>query len=84
MEDILAPDQTPAAAFHQDLINRFTFHPVQTGQPTKYTTIRSEAFEFAEKIARLAPAGRERSLAITKLEEVVFWSNAAIAREASK
>ena len=27
------------------------------------------------------PESREKSLAVTKLEEVVFWSNAAIARE---
>jgi len=29
---------------------------------------------------QLAPESREKSLAITKLEEAVYWLNAAIAR----
>jgi hypothetical protein len=64
-----------------DLEVRFTYHPPKTGQPEKYEKIRSQALKLAELLCDLCPECRERSLAITKLEEVVFWSNAAIARD---
>ena len=35
---------------------------------------------MAERLETLCPDSRELALAITKLEEVVFWANAAIAR----
>jgi len=35
------------------------------------------------KVLQVAPDSRERSLALTKIEEAVFWANAAIAREES-
>jgi hypothetical protein len=38
------------------------------------------AKELAEYIDTTAPDGREKSLALTHLDEVVFWTNAAIAR----
>jgi hypothetical protein len=33
-------------------------------------------------VANTVPEGREKSLALTRLEEALFWSNAGIAREA--
>lgn len=64
-----------------DLLNRFTFHPV-TGpeQAQLYSTVRGRALELAQWLDMVAPDSRELSLAITHLEEVVFWTNAAIAR----
>ncbi len=41
------------------------------------TTCRSLGFLLADEL----PEGREKSLAIAALEEVMFWSNAAIARQ---
>jgi len=35
---------------------------------------------FAQELCRFCPDSRERSLALTKLEEAVSWANAAIAR----
>lgn len=35
--------------------------------------------ELAKKIVRLAPASRQLALALTHLEEVRMWANAAIA-----
>ena len=64
----------------KDLENRFTYHAPKEGQPKKYEAIRSEALTMASGINILCPEGREKSLAITKLEEVVFWANASIAR----
>ncbi len=63
-----------------DLDKRFTYHPPKPGQPDKYVRIRDNAKELAELINTLAPESREKSLAITKLEEAVMWANASIAR----
>jgi hypothetical protein len=63
-----------------DLDNRFTYHAPKADQPVKYQEIRSCARDMADIIDDLAPDSREKSLAITKLEELVFWANAAIAR----
>lgn len=66
---------------NQDRIeNDFTYHPPKDGQPALYQSIRDTAREFAHLIDTLVPDGREKSIALTKLEEVVFWSNAGIAR----
>jgi hypothetical protein len=64
-----------------DLIKRFTYHPPKDhDQAEKYVTIRSHAHGLAALINEHAPDSREKSLAITHLEEAVMWANAAIAR----
>lgn len=63
-----------------ELANRFTYHPPKGDQVQRYETIRAEAMRFAEYIDALAAPSRERSLAMTKLEESVMWANAAVAR----
>ena len=60
--------------------NNFTYHPPKDGDPAKYSIIRERAKELAYLIDGYCPAGREKSLAMTKIEESVFWANAAIAR----
>ena len=63
-----------------DIETRFTYHPPKSGQPEKYTKLRYEAKNLANLLTALCPESRELSLALTKLEEVVFWANASIAR----
>jgi hypothetical protein len=63
-----------------DLNNRFTYHPPFGDQVFRYGEIRSVGKDFAELIDRYCPDGREKSLAMTSLEEAVMWANAAIAR----
>ena len=65
---------------NQDLENRFSYHEPRQGQPRKYESIRNKAKEFAYLIEQICPNSRENSLALTKLEEAVFWANAGIAR----
>lgn len=64
----------------EDIKNRFTYHPPKDGQPQKYEALRGHAKSLADQINDLCPESREKSLAITKLEEAVMWANAAIAR----
>jgi hypothetical protein len=63
-----------------DIDNRFMYHAPKEGQPEKYTAIRAKAKELAEMINVLCPVTRETSLALTSLEESIFWANASIAR----
>lgn len=60
--------------------NDFTYHPPKGDQTTRYENIRNQAKEFALFLTANTPAGREQSLALTNLEQTVFWANAAIAR----
>ena len=60
--------------------NNFTYHSPKEGQLEKYTKLRETAKSFAELVNDFCPESREKSLAMTKLEESVFWANASIAR----
>jgi hypothetical protein len=63
----------------EELENRFTYH-AKPGQPAKYEQIRSMAKHVAINLVEHCPDSRELSTALTRLDEVVFWANAAIAR----
>jgi hypothetical protein len=63
-----------------DIDNRFMYHPPKADQPEKYLMIRAVAKTLAELINDVCPGSREKSLAMTALEECVMWSNASIAR----
>jgi hypothetical protein len=64
----------------EDLEKNFTYHTPKGDQPVRYAAIRLQALEFAKTINVACPESREKSLAMTKLEEVVMWANASIAR----
>jgi len=42
--------------------------------------VRNECKVLANELDSVCPNSREKSLAMTKLEEVMFWANAAIDR----
>ena len=66
---------------HDELRLRFTYHPPKNEQQKRvYEDIRAIAAQFAYDLNNMCPDSREKSLAITKLEECVMWANAAIAR----
>lgn len=64
----------------EQIKNNFSYHSPKAGQPEKYTSLRETAKEFAYLLNDLCPDSREKSLAMTKLEECVMWANASIAR----
>jgi hypothetical protein len=66
--------------FLEELENRFTYHAPHGDQAERYVQIRDQAKSLARSLATLCPESRELSLALTKLDEVVFWANASIAR----
>lgn len=58
----------------------FKYHAPKEDQPARYESIRSMGKSLALMIAVDCPESRERSLALTKVEEAVMWANASIAR----
>lgn len=65
----------------EDLANRFTHHaPRHDGEVRFYEEMRSRAHETARFVDAVVPDSREKSLAITALEEAVMWANAGVAR----
>lgn len=71
---------TPDARMIARLENDFTYHAPKPGQADRYTYIRNVGRVFADAIVQETPPSREQSLALTAIEEAVFWANAAIAR----
>ncbi len=65
---------------NEKIENAFTYHQPKEGQPEKHKALRSKAKELAYLIDELCPDGREKSLAMTKLEEASMWANASVAR----
>ena len=80
MTDNIGADRLCANRINSQLENNFKYHSPKEGQPEKYTAIREKAKQLAYLIDDLCPGSREKSLAITKLEEATMWANASIAR----
>lgn len=67
----------------EEITNRFSFHPADTPQRVAaHNQTRVICGQVATLLDALVPDGREKALAFTHLEEVMMWSNAAIARAA--
>lgn len=71
---------TVSTSWQARLENDFTYHAPKSEQPEQYTALRSAAKSLAYMIVELVPESREQSLALTNLEQAIFWANAGIAR----
>ena len=66
----------------EDIEHRFAFHAATTEEKRDaHTSVRQACRRLADFINEYAPDGREKSLAITHVEEAMLWANAAIARQ---
>ena len=69
---------------HEELLERiandFAYHPADEATGSLHQSIRDALFITGVFLVEICPAGRELSLALTKLEEAMFWANGAIAR----
>lgn len=64
-----------------DIENRFAFHPATDEEKRDaHTSVRQQCRQLADFLNEKLPDGREKALAITHLEEVMMWGNAALAR----
>jgi len=64
----------------EELENRFTYHPPTQEKVDKHQEVRDMLKYVAQDMDILLPEGREKALVMTKIEEAMFWANAAIAR----
>lgn len=65
---------------YEELAKRFTHHPPDAARVKLHEAARSAISEAAFAITEGMQDSRELSLAVTKLEEALFWANAHIAR----
>jgi len=64
----------------RDLIDRFTYHPPSEAKTRIHKLLRDAVFSCAVFVLKMTPSCREQSLALTRLEEALFYANAALAR----
>jgi hypothetical protein len=64
-----------------DLYDRFRHHPPTTKQQqATHEYVRELCGDVARQMDGMLPSSREKAIVLTKLEEVMFWANAALAR----
>lgn len=66
-----------------DIEGRFMPHPASAKTANDMMAVRIAVNNHAGFLNIILPEGREKSIVMTKLEEVLFWANAALARNAS-
>ncbi len=64
-----------------ELRNRFGYHRANADSAPKHAAVRKIMLETAVNIDHLIPDGRDKSLAMTALQEAMHWANSAIAME---
>ncbi len=66
------------------IAHNFSFHPANTEDKIiLHEGIRASMCGLAFEMNSILPPSREAAIVQTKLEEAMFWANAAIAREVS-
>lgn len=63
----------------EQIDNIFTYHAPTPDQQVKYIALRDEAKVLAHLINNSCPESREKSLALTNLQQCVQMANASIA-----
>ncbi len=63
----------------EEIENIFTYHKPCGTQQQRYERLRCDAKSMAKSINELCPESREKSLALTNLQQSIMWANASIA-----
>lgn len=74
-------EEYPLAIDRAEVASRFAYHQPSTQDVVrKHDGIRELTGVLAEFLIDLCPESRELSLALTNLDQVCMWANAAVAR----
>lgn len=65
---------------HDRIEHDFNYHTPSSDGILSMQILRKLERELAHKLVDFVPTGRELSIALTKLEEVMMWANAGVAR----
>ena len=64
-----------------EVVDRFKVHPMDEDRKMHSDKIREEIMNIADVIDIYCPDGREKSLALTKLEECLMWVNKSLSSQ---
>ncbi len=64
----------------EEITNRVTYHAPSGDGIERHASLSAAIHIAICEVDENCPLGREKSLAITKLEEAKFWASAAVAR----
>jgi len=64
----------------EEMENRMSYHSPSPDGVARHLDLSNTLTGALVAIERNCPEGREKSLAITKIEEAKFWASAAVAR----
>lgn len=65
--------------FDEEITEIFTYHRPFGNQAERYEALRECGRVLAMLIQRACPESREKSLAITSIQQSIMWANASIA-----
>ncbi len=80
MDDTVQTPTVGLTPIERRIENDFSFHPATPITGPKHDDVRQNCKQLALWLAVNLPPGRELSLALTNLEQVMMWANAAVAR----
>lgn len=64
-----------------ELKRLFGYHAPDADRKGRHEEVRGSIHLAASQIIELVPSSRERDTALERLQEAMFWANAAIARD---
>ena len=74
-------DEVTEVKISKEIEDRFASHKINNATMDKLFELRKETVNLAKHIAALCPDSREKSLALTKLEECGMWTTKCLSRK---